>query len=27
VRSHFSDRFKLWGYDLPPQIFEPMVAE
>ena len=27
VRSHFSDRFKLWGYDLPPAIFEPMVAE
>ncbi|KQI69228.1 type II secretion system protein E [Loktanella sp. 3ANDIMAR09] len=27
VRSHFSDRFKLWGYDLPPQIFEPMAAE
>ncbi|MFT5066872.1 MAG: pilus assembly protein CpaF [Yoonia sp.] len=27
VRSHYADRFKLWGYDLPPQIFEPMVAE
>ena len=27
VRSAFSDRFKLWGYDLPPAIFEPMVAE
>ncbi|SFS21987.1 CpaF family protein [Yoonia litorea] len=27
VRSHFSERFKLWGYDLPPTIFEPMVAE
>ncbi len=27
VRSHFSDRFKLWGYDLPAQIFEPLVAE
>ena len=27
VRSHYSDRFKMWGYDLPPQIFEPMVAE
>ncbi len=27
VRSAYSDRFKLWGYDLPPQIFEPMVAE
>ena len=27
VRSHFSERFRLWGYDLPPAIFEPMVAE
>ncbi len=27
VRSHFSERFKLWGYDLPTAIFEPMVAE
>ncbi len=27
VRTAFSDRFKLWGYDLPPAIFEPMVAE
>nr|WP_213393976.1 CpaF family protein [Yoonia sp.] len=27
VRSHFSERFKLWGYDLPPAIFEPMIAE
>ncbi|WP_322894769.1 MULTISPECIES: CpaF family protein [unclassified Yoonia] len=27
VRSHFSERFKLWGYDLPGAIFEPMVAE
>ena len=27
VRSAYSDRFKLWGYDLPPQIFEPTVAE
>lgn len=27
VRSAYSDRFKLWGYDLPPQIFEPLVAE
>ena len=27
VRSAFSDRFKLWGFDLPPAIFEPMVAE
>ncbi len=27
VRSHYSERFKLWGYDLPSAIFEPMVAE
>ena len=27
VRSHFSDRFKLWGYDLPPAIFEPVAAQ
>lgn len=27
VRSHFSDRFKMWGYDLPATIFEPMAAE
>ena len=27
VRSHYAERFKLWGYDLPSQIFEPMVAE
>ncbi len=24
VRSHFSERFRLWGYDLPPEIFEPV---
>ncbi|SPF80962.1 CpaF family protein [Pseudoprimorskyibacter insulae] len=23
VRSHYSDRFKMWGYDLPASIFEP----
>ncbi|RPE67075.1 pilus assembly protein CpaF [Pacificibacter maritimus] len=23
VRSHFSERFKMWGYDLPPSLFEP----
>jgi pilus assembly protein CpaF len=23
VRSHFSDRFKMWGYDLPASLFEP----
>ena len=27
VRSHFSERFKQWGYDLPPSIFEPVAAE
>ena len=25
VRSHFSDRFKQWGYDLPAAIFEPIL--
>ncbi|WP_417246569.1 CpaF family protein [Celeribacter sp.] len=23
VRSHFSERFRMWGYDLPPSLFEP----
>jgi pilus assembly protein CpaF len=23
VRSHYSERFRLWGYDLPAAIFEP----
>ena len=23
VRSHFSERFKMWGMDLPAEIFEP----
>jgi len=23
VRSYYSDRFKQWGYDLPPRIYEP----
>lgn len=27
VRSNFSERFRLWGYDLPPQIFETIAAE
>lgn len=27
VRSHFSERFRLWGYDLPHSIFEPVAAE
>ncbi|PIE09721.1 MAG: type II secretion system protein E [Rhodobacterales bacterium] len=24
VRSNYSERFKLWGYDLPSEIFEPV---
>ena len=24
VRSHFSERFRLWGYDLPASVFEPV---
>jgi pilus assembly protein CpaF len=27
VRSHFSERFRMWGYDLPATIFEPIAAE
>ncbi|MEL7095597.1 MAG: CpaF family protein [Pseudomonadota bacterium] len=27
VRSNFSERFRLWGYDLPPAIYEPIAAE
>ncbi|MEH6834713.1 MULTISPECIES: CpaF family protein [Falsihalocynthiibacter] len=29
VRSHFSERFRMWGYDLPATLFEPtkMAAE
>ena len=27
VRSHFSERFRMWGYDLPAAIFEPVAAE
>jgi pilus assembly protein CpaF len=23
VRSHFAERFRQWGYELPPSIFEP----
>ncbi|WP_417248218.1 CpaF family protein [Celeribacter sp.] len=23
VRSHFSERFRMWGYDLPASLFEP----
>ena len=26
VRSHFSERFRMWGYDLPANIFEPFQA-
>ncbi len=27
VRSHFSERFKMWGYDLPPSIYEPFRGD
>lgn len=27
VRSHYSERFRLWGYDLPASIYEPVAAE
>ncbi|MEL7213227.1 MAG: CpaF family protein [Pseudomonadota bacterium] len=27
VRSHYSERFRMWGYDLPASIFEPFAAE
>ena len=27
VRSHFSDRFRQWGFDLPASIYEPIAAE
>ena len=27
IRSHYSERFRMWGYDLPPSIFEPFAAE
>ncbi len=27
VRSHYSERFRQWGYDLPATIFEPIAAE
>jgi len=27
VRSHYSDRFKQWGYELPASIYEPAAAE
>ena len=25
VRSHYSDRFRQWGYDLPASIYEPII--
>jgi len=27
VRSHYAERFKQWGHDLPPSIYEPAQAE
>ncbi|MGR3436709.1 MAG: CpaF family protein [Shimia sp.] len=27
VRSHYSERFRMWGYDLPQSLFEPVVAQ
>jgi len=24
VRSHYSERFKAWGFDLPASIYEPI---
>ncbi len=27
IRSAFSERFRMWGYDLPSNIFEPFAAE
>ncbi|MGB8621758.1 MAG: CpaF family protein [Paracoccaceae bacterium] len=27
VRSHYSERFRQWGYDLPATMFEPIAAE
>ena len=27
VRSHYSERFKMWGYDLPSSIYEPIAAQ
>ena len=27
VRSHFSERFKMWGYDLPSTIYDPIAAQ
>ncbi|WP_375228360.1 CpaF family protein [Roseobacter sp. S98] len=27
VRSAYAERFRMWGYDLPPTIYEPVAAE
>ncbi len=27
VRSHYSERFRLWGYDLPASIYDPVTAK
>ncbi len=27
VRSHYAERFRQWGYDLPASIYEPIAAE
>jgi pilus assembly protein CpaF len=27
VRSHYAERFRQWGYDLPSSIYEPVAAE
>lgn len=27
VRSHFSERFRMWGYNLPMSIYEPTRME
>ncbi|MFZ7092957.1 CpaF family protein [Primorskyibacter sp. 2E233] len=27
VRSHFSERFRMWGYDIPASIYEPFRPE
>ncbi|MCA0939573.1 CpaF family protein [Salipiger pacificus] len=27
VRSHYSERFRMWGYDVPPSIYEPFRPE
>ena len=27
VRSHYAERFRMWGYDLPSSIYEPIAAQ